>query len=121
MNLTNAMNRRFYILWSLLFVLCFGTASAQNDAKSNLQQQAEAENEKGNVASTRYLYIRAFEDYTNKDQMQQGVECAAKAAALYYKENYYKEAFDLLRRVDQTIIGKKLSSSAAAALHYPPA
>ncbi|MBQ4386946.1 MAG: sensor histidine kinase [Prevotella sp.] len=86
--------------------------------KSNLEQTAEAESAKGNIASTRYTYIRAFEDYANKGQMRRGVECAAKAAALYYKENYYQEAFDLLRRVDQTIDAKKLSSPESSSLHY---
>ena len=37
---------------------------------------------------------------------------------MYYKENYYKEAFDLLRRIDQTIIANEKSAVNKAALHY---
>ena len=111
------MNKKILILWALLLLglPCISAAEVQ---KSSLQQTAEAESAKGNVAATRYNYIRAYEDYYSKGHLRQGVECAAKAAALYYKENYYQEAFDLLRRVDQAIAAKKLSSVESAALHY---
>ena len=45
-------------------------------------------------------------------------KCRAFAKALYYKENLYQEAFDLLRRVDQTISSSSLSSAQQAAAHY---
>ena len=111
------MNKKVFIL--LLSALFCGLAvSAQDAKKSELQQRAEADYEKGNVASARFHFIRAFEDYANKGQMKDGVSCAAKATALYYNENYYKEAFDLLRRVDQTIMAKDLKATEKAALHY---
>ena len=112
------MNRKvFILLWSLLFSC--GLVSAQQAEKSEQQERAEAEDAKGNVAPARFMYIRAFEDYANKGQVKQSVECGTKAASLYYKENYYKEAFELLRRVDQTInsSGEK-SESVKAGLHY---
>ena len=99
----------------LCLLLCAVEAWAQ---KSDLQQQAEAASQKGSVASARYLYIRAFEDYASKGQMKQSVECGAKATQLYYKENYYKEAFDLLRRIDQAIIAQESKASSRSALHY---
>ncbi|MBR1687133.1 MAG: sensor histidine kinase [Prevotella sp.] len=108
------MNKKLSILLlGLLF--CFGFAGAQEVQKSDLQQRAEAAD---GIGTSRYLYIRAFEDYAGKGQLKQGVECAVKATALYYKENYYKEAFDLLRRVDQTINAANQPSSTKAALHY---
>jgi signal transduction histidine kinase len=103
----------------LSLLLCTAFANAQEVQKSSLQQTAEAEDEKGNIAGARFNYIRAFEDYANKGQMKQAVECGVKATSLYYKkENFYKEAFDLLRRIDQNIIAAKLSPSNEAALHY---
>ena len=108
------MNRKTLSL--LLCLLLCGTAALAQ--KSNLQQQAEAAAEKGQVASTRYLYIRAYEDYANKGQLAQGVECGTKATQLYYKENYYKEAFDLLRRIDQTIVAVEKTSSRRNSLQY---
>jgi signal transduction histidine kinase len=111
------MNKKvLFLLLSLLF--CCGIVNAQEAKKSDLQQRAEADNEKGNIASARFHFIRAFEDYANKGQTRQGVECGVKATALYYKENYYKEAFDLLRRIDQTIIANEKNGGSKAALHY---
>lgn len=108
------MNRKAKSLLLCLLV-CTVAAWAQ---KSDLQQQAEAASQKGSVASARYLYIRAFEDYASKGQMEQSVECGTKATQLYYKENYYKEAFDLLRRIDQAIIAKETKAGSRSALHY---
>ena len=100
------------------FILSCGITYAQEAQKNALQQRAEADGEKGNIGSSRFYYIRAFEDYAGKGQLRQGVECGVKATALYYKENYYKEAFDLLRRIDQTIIAAKPKAELASALHY---
>ena len=45
-------------------------------------------------------------------------EWSVKATSLYYnKENLYKEAFDLLRRIDQTIEAKGQGSEKAS-MHY---
>ena len=96
------------------------SVSAQEVKKSELQQTAESADKEGNIPSARFHFIRAFEDYANKGQIQQAVECGTKATALYYKkENYYKEAFDLLRRVDQAISASGLNNpNKEAALHY---
>ncbi len=105
-----------FFLFSLLF---FGTfAGAQEAQKSDLHKRAEAVDPKQHIASARSLYIHAFNDYYNKGQIRQGVECAVKATALYYKENFYKEAFDLLHRADETINSSKQTASEKAASYY---
>lgn len=108
------------VLFLLLgLLICCGFVNAQDGQKSELQHRAEADLEKGSVGSARFHFIRAFEDYVNKGKMQQGVECAVKATTLYYKEHYWKEAFDLLRRADQNIMARKDDApSTKAALHY---
>lgn len=111
------MNKKIVILFfSLLFCAVF--VKAQELQKSDLQKRAEAVDPKQNIASARSLYIHAFNDYYNKGQIGQGVECAVKATTLYYKENFYKEAFDLLRRADDAINSGKQSASEKAASHY---
>lgn len=114
------MNKRVFILLLLSLLFCRAYVSAQEVQKSDLQQRAEAaaNSEKSSIATSRYLYIRAFEDYVSKGQLKPGVECACKATAMYYKENYYKEAFDLLRRADQHVTASQKSSSERAALYY---
>ena len=110
------MKKVLLLFVSLLF--CCAFVNAQEAEKSDLQKRAEAVDPQKNIASARSLYIHAFNDYANKGKVRQGVECAVKATALYYKENFYKEAFDLLRRADQTITASKLPVSERAAAHY---
>ena len=107
----------FLLLMCLCF--CYSLASAEETQKSELHKRAEAIDPKQNIASARSQFINAFNDYANKGQARLGVECAVKATALYYKENFYKEAFDLLRRAEQVIqSGSQLTDAAKAGLFY---
>ena len=111
------MNKKFSILLLCLF-LCSAFISAQE--KSSLQQRAEAEQAKGNPAGARSLYIKAFDDYAAKKQLEPAVECGVKATAIYQKENAYKEAFEFLHTVDQAI-GAEKDKATRAALRYEAA
>ena len=111
------MKRKFLFLFAC-FLFCCAYVGAQENSKSAIHQRAEAADGKGNVAEARYSYIRAFEGYAASGQMKTSIECAAKAAALYYKEGYFKEAFDLLRRADETINAKVSGAVNSAPLHY---
>ena len=113
---TNRMAIAIFLLANMLCATV--TAGAQEVKKSSLQQQAEAADAKKEVAKARSLYIHAFNDYANKGQLRTAVECAAKATALYYKENFYQEAFDLLRRADQTAAASQNSPGEKAAMYY---
>ena len=108
------MNKKVLILSLSLFLSC-GLMHAQEAQMSELQQRAETSLKEKKTADARYHFIRAYEDYMNKGNYQAGTECGVKAVALYYKENYYKEAFDLLSRIEQNIKG---DPSAKAALFY---
>lgn len=113
------MSRKVLILLVNMF-LCCAIVGAQEVQKSELQQKAEAADKEGTIATARYMYIRAFEDYVNKGNMKQAVDCGIKATGLYYRKDYYwKEAFDLLRRIDDTINASQQTTAAdKAALHY---
>lgn len=112
------MSKKILFIWVTLF-LGFGSVNAEEVQKSELQQRAEAVDANKNIAGARSTFIRAFEDYATKGHIRQAAECGAKAAALYYKENMYQEAFDLLRRIDQaTNADSKSSSVEKAAAHY---
>ena len=110
------MKKVFVLLLSLS--LGFGVVNAQEAKKSELHQRAESDYEKGNVASARFHYIRAFEDYAKNGQLKASMECAARGTNMYYRENYWKEAFDLLRRADQQIDASGKGAKERAALHY---
>jgi signal transduction histidine kinase len=111
------MSRNVFI-FILSFLLCWNVASAQESQKSSLHERAEAASAKNDIAQARSSYIRAFEDYAGKGQMKQAVECGVKATQLYYKENYYKEAFDLLRLVEQNIEAHAGGADKAALRYY---
>ena len=99
-------------------LVCCALIHAQEAGKNELQERAESEYAKGNSIAARALYIKAFESYVNNGKLKQGVDCGVKANKLYYeKENLYKEAFDLLRRIDQTIETKGQGANKSA-LHY---
>ena len=112
------MSKKILFFLMTLFLGC-GTVNAEEVQKSELQKRAEAVDASKNIAAARSTYIRAFEDYAAKSNIRQAAECGAKATALYYKENMYQEAFDLLRRIDQTANADSKSSSVEkAAAHY---
>lgn len=104
-------------LFAIIISIFLGCVSLMAD-KSELHQRAEAEYASHHIASARSLYIRAFEGYVAKGQMEDGVTCGVKATALYYQENFWKEAFDLLRRIDQSIASAQGLTSSKAALRY---
>ena len=111
------MHKLFSILIvSMLF--CSLTAWAEESKKSQLHIQAESIDAKENVAKARSTYIHAFNDYANRGEIALATECATKATALYYRENYWQEAFDLLRRADMVISESKLNTPDRAANHY---
>ena len=112
------MNKKFIFLFLSMFFCCV-LVNAQEEQKSELQQRAETEDAKNNIANARSLFIRAFDDYVGKGQINSAVECGTRATALYYKENNYKEGFELLRRVDQAISAEERKNNAnMSALHY---
>ena len=114
----NFMNKKFIFLFLSMFFCCV-LVNAQEEQKSELQQRAETEDAKNNIANARSLFIRAFDDYVGKGQINSAVGCGTRATALYYKENNYKEGFELLRRVDQAISAEERKNNAnMSALHY---
>ena len=111
------MKRKIFAIITCL-LLCGLSVSGQETATSDLEQRAETELKNGNNTTARYLFIRSYEGYTNQGKLRLAVECGVKATSLYYKkENLYKEAFDLLRRIDQSIEAKS-QGAAKATLRY---
>ena len=112
------MNKKFIFLFLSMFFCCV-LVNAQEEQKSELQQRAETEDAKNNIANARSLFIRAFDDYVGKGQINSAVGCGTKATAVYYKETNYKEGVELLRRVDQAISAEERKNNAnMSALHY---
>lgn len=111
------MRKKLVIICLSLLVGCL-CVSAQETKMSNLEMQADRENGKGNKVNARAFYLRAYEDYVKKGEVEKGVDCGLKATDLYYLgDNLYKEGLDLLNRIDKSI-DSKAGQGKKAALHY---
>lgn len=87
----------------LLATLCFyGQANAQNRADELMKQAQESLASKEYIKA-RYLFLQAYNAFSTQDKYEKAVECGINASALYHRENYYKEAFELLRTSDLVV------------------
>ncbi len=103
-----------------LFTISLATTvvNAQEAAPAKPQQQSTATQAMAQVGSARYQLIKSFESYAQQGRMDKAVDQGVKATVMYYKENLYKEAFDLLRRIDQQITASSEAPSRKSALYY---
>ena len=95
------MKRIITVLFAALFCLCAQTY-AQNRA-DELMKQAQESLAKKEYIKARYLFLQAYNSFASQEKCTQAVECGVNASALYHRENYYKEAFELLRNAEQLI------------------
>lgn len=66
-------------------------------------KQAQESLAKKEYIKARYLFLQAYNSFASQEKYTQAVECGVNASALYHRENYYKEAFELLRNAEQLI------------------
>ncbi len=103
----------------LFMALCLaGGAYSQNRA-DELMKQAQEQLAKKEYIKARYLFVQAYNAYSAAENYDGTVECSVGAAVLYYRENYYKEAFELLHNADLLVYaGEKKTGKAMPRLHY---
>ena len=66
-------------------------------------KQAQENLAKREYIKARYLFLQAYNAFSSQDKYDKAVECGVNASALYHRENYYKEAFELLRGADMVV------------------
>ena len=91
-----------YLLFSLVLCLCLVT-QAQNTT-SQFMTQAQSSLEKKDYTKARYLFLLAYKNFAEKGDYKQAIDAGTQATYLYYRENYYQEAFDLCRQMNQFIL-----------------
>ena len=92
--------------WITLLMLCFclhSQAQTSADRAKNLEQQAQSSLEKKEYTTARYLFLKAYEAFANQENYTQAIECGIQVSNLYRRENYYKEAFEICRNMDQLL------------------
>ncbi len=95
------MKRIVTILFVAFFCLCAHTY-AQSRA-DELMKQAQESLAKKEYIKARYLFLQAYNSFSSQEKYVQAIECGVNASALYHRENYYKEAFELLRSAEQLV------------------
>ena len=99
---------------------CISLPSAAQGKGEGLQRQAQESLTDKDYIRARYMFLQAYNAYMDAGQYAQGVACGVQAGALYHRENYYKEAFELLYKVEQNIIeGERKTGNQMPALRYP--
>ena len=88
-------------LYSLLFVFLFLVcpAAKAQDGSNSFMTQAQSSLEKKEYTKARYLFIQAYKAFADNGDYEQAIEAGTRASFLYYRENYYQEAFELCRKI----------------------
>lgn len=86
-----------------LITLCFYSQSQAQNRADELMKQAQENLAKKEYIKARYLFLQAFNAFSSQDKYDKAVDCGVNASALYHRENYYKEAFELLRSAEQLV------------------
>lgn len=111
------MKKIISILCLAVFCLC-SPAYAQNRA-DELMKQAQENLAKKEYIKARYLFLQAYNAFASQEKYDQAVECGVNASALYHRENYYKEAFELLRGAEQLVTaGEQKQNKTLPQLRY---
>jgi signal transduction histidine kinase len=87
----------------LLATFCIFTQLHAQNRADELMKQAQENLTKKEYIKARYLFLQAYNAFATQDKYVQAVECGVNASALYHRENYYKEAFELLRGAEQLV------------------
>lgn len=107
------------IISAFLFAFCALAAVAQGRGESFLKQ-ADQSMAAQDYIKARYFYLKAYEGFVLDGKHEQAVPCAINASALYYRENYYKEAFEKLLAAENMLNeAEQAAGKVNPAVHYP--
>lgn len=96
------MKRIFTILLMTLFLVGNGVLCAQNRGQE-LMNQAQENLAKREYIKARYGFLQAYNSFAAQGDYARAVTCGVKVCALYHRENYYKEAFEMLRGAESLV------------------
>lgn len=104
-----------------LIVLCVAPVVSQGRG-DDFMKQAKTALEAKEYVKARYNFLQAYKAYAASKKYAEATEAGVNVAALYHRENYYKEAFDMLNGVDMNVSqGETESGKTMPDLHYAAA
>ncbi|WP_300728060.1 HAMP domain-containing sensor histidine kinase [uncultured Bacteroides sp.] len=112
------MKRVFFLF--IFSVFFFSLPGFSQDDSNSLMKQAETAQSNREYVKARYLYLQAYKKFANEGNYEKAADCGVNVSALYHRENFYKEAFDMLRTTDMLIAtGEQQTRKSLKSLHYP--
>lgn len=93
---------------SFLFAIAFGfctlvDAQSTPNKATEFMTQAQTNLQQKEYVKARYMFKLAYGAFATQGNYAKAITCGIETAKLYARENYYKEAFDLCRDMDQLI------------------
>lgn len=79
-----------------------GLCANSQDRATELKTSAKQSQSK-RLHQSALLIQKAYEAFATRGNYPQAIECGVQANALYVRENFYKEGFELCRDMDQLI------------------
>ncbi len=112
------MKKQILFLVALLLSVTALSAATRGDG---LFDQAKANLAKKEYTPARYYFKEALNAYVNEKKPKKAVEAGVAAAQLYHRENYYREAFEVLARADAAIDEQVAQGAQLNDLYYDTA
>lgn len=111
---------RKLLLLCLVTTYCVCSQGFAQNRADDLKKQAQESLEKKEYIKARYLFLQAYNAFSSQKNYEEAVVCGVQASALYHRENYYKEAFELLAGTEQIVAsGESQTGKKLPALYYP--
>lgn len=112
------MNRFFTLFLLVIVSVCCSVSFAQSRGE-DYKKQAQSYLDSKEYIKARYYFLQAYNSYAGKGDMDNAVGCGVKVSSLYHRENYYKEAFDVLRGMEAVLADAETASGKQRPeLHY---
>lgn len=111
------MRKIITVLFLAAFCIC---SQAYSQTRADEQMKQAQENlAKKEYIKARYLFLQAYNAFSSQGKYDKAVKCGVNASALYHRENYYKEAFELLRGAELLVTdGEQKSGKTMPALRF---
>lgn len=109
-----------YLVVAISLCFCLVTnAQETTESAENLVKMAQSNYNQKDFTQARYLFKQAYGAYAAKDDYKKAVACGLQVSALYHRELYYKEAFEMCRVMDQLVsAGEAKQQKRYVGLHF---
>lgn len=113
--------KRFISILSLF--VCLGMAAVAQTAENRAEEQmkqAQALLQKKEYIKSRYLFLQAYNAFSTQGKYAEAIDCGSQVSTLYHRENYYKEAFEMCRSMEQLVlVAEQKQGKSLPELRYP--